>query len=263
MNQRPAPWRYAGVSVQGTAHLRDCTPCQDCGLVDVVTAADRSPVLVAVAADGAGSAANARLGAIRACEAFASFQRLKVPWSPLQFVPDIADVILRDVIAHIADEAANVSEDTSTFACTLLGCVIQDDLAMFVQVGDGAMVYRIDSDPVWRLALEPHRGEFVGHTVFVTSSDAPRQMRVLTVEERVAEIALMTDGVEFLAIQQATATPHTPFLEHVMRGLRHEARAGYSSDHHRFLEDFLSSAAVCERTDDDKTLILASRLATG
>ncbi|MFQ3678846.1 MAG: PP2C family serine/threonine-protein phosphatase [Fimbriimonadaceae bacterium] len=263
MTQRAAPWRYAAVSVQGTAHHRDGTPCQDYGLVDVVPAPYDGQVLIAVAADGAGSAVNAGLGAIRTCEAFASFQRLKVPWSPFQFVPDIADAIVRDVIDHIEEEAAGMSEDASAFACTLLGCVIQDDLALFVQVGDGAMVYRVDPDPEWKLALPSHRGEFVGETVFVTSPDARRQMRVRTVEQPISEIALMTDGVEFLAIRQATATPHAPFLEHVMRGLRLERQAGYSLDHHRFLEEFLASAGVCERTDDDKTLILASRRAMG
>jgi hypothetical protein len=263
LSEKTVPWRYAAVSLQGAAHLRNDVRCQDHGLADVVTAPDRTPVLVAVAADGAGSAANARLGALSACEAFASFQRLKVPWSPVQFVPDIADATLRDVVAHIANEAATVSEDEATFACTLLGCVVQEDFAMFLQVGDGAIVFRTECDPTWRLALRPHRGEYANETLFVTSPDAPRQMQVRTVEARVTELAIMTDGVEFLAIQLATATPHAPFLEHVMRGLRLEKRPGYSSDHHRFLEDFLSSAAVCQRTDDDKTLILASRLATG
>jgi serine/threonine protein phosphatase PrpC len=52
------PWRVVGASVAGTSHTRLGIPCQDSNLSEILP----SGFLVAVVADGAGSAAHADVG---------------------------------------------------------------------------------------------------------------------------------------------------------------------------------------------------------
>ncbi len=80
------------------------------------------------------------------------------------------------------------------------------------------------------------------------------------IAEPVAEFALMTDGVEVLAIQQSTGAPHPRFMEHVLSGLRQETLPGRSTAWCEWLGRFLTEEIVISRTDDDKTLVLATRI---
>src|SRR5579862_7288680 len=63
-------WRFASASAIGASHSRTETPCQDYHLCVEHPAATGETVLIAVAADGAGSAARSQEGAKRACNRF-------------------------------------------------------------------------------------------------------------------------------------------------------------------------------------------------
>jgi hypothetical protein len=221
-------------------------------------------IMLAVAADGAGSASRSDEGAREACETFLNFADLAAHRAgrSIAFLPDdFGPATVADIRSSLERLAAEAGASLREFACTLLGAIVTDDSALFVQIGDGAIVYRVgDSGGTeWRLALTPQRGEFANETVFVTRDDAPRRLSLARVQGRIEEVALMTDGVEFLAIHAASGRPHRPFLDHVFRGLRAETGPGYSGTHSDWIEAFLSSAPVCSRTDDDKTLILCCR----
>jgi len=178
--------------------------------------------------------------------------------------PQFEQTALRDVRAELGRRAEEMSSQMSDFACTMLAAVVADDAAVFLQIGDGAIVYRCaGEDASWRLALSPQRGEFANETVFVTRSDADRRISALRVSGHVLEFALMTDGVEFLAVQQATGVPHTRFFEHVFLGLRASGRLNRDDQHAEWLEHFLSSPQVTARVDDDLTLVLCSRVPSG
>lgn len=226
-----------------------------------MTEIGHSEVLLAVVADGAGSAERSAEGAELACLAFQEIANLAVAWLSVEHLkPDFADTALQDVRRQIDQSACDAGERSAAFACTLVAAVVGAEAAVFLQVGDGAAVLRTQSDHAWRLALTPQRGEFANTTIFVTRPDAPRHLKAVRIDRRVTELALMTDGVEFLAIQQATRTPHGPFMDHVLAPLRAERSPGSSNAHIAWLETFLDSPAVNSRQDDDKTLLLATRL---
>src|SRR5437868_5423479 len=63
------PWKLLCGSAAGTSHEARGEGCQDYAHA-VILAEDRSPVLVAACADGAGSASRAALGAKLACLGF-------------------------------------------------------------------------------------------------------------------------------------------------------------------------------------------------
>src|SRR5215831_7008349 len=67
LTPEPPVWRYALASSVGTSHARKNQPCQDACLCRVVLSPIEDTVLVAVAADGAGSALRAEVGAALAC----------------------------------------------------------------------------------------------------------------------------------------------------------------------------------------------------
>jgi hypothetical protein len=257
-------WRHAGSSVIGTSHLRSGTECQDFYAVNVVSAWASAKVVLAAAADGAGSARRSFNGARQACHTFFECARLAVEHlgQELDYLDDgFARRTLEEVRSRIAELAAESEEPLAAYACTMLGAIVADHSALFLQIGDGAIVYRMrDAVPgPWRLALAPQRGEFANETIFVTRRDAADRISIARVAGPVAEFALMTDGIEHLAVKTATGEPHTRFFEHVFAGLRASSVVGRDDAHEAWLETFLASPPVCARTDDDKTLVLCTR----
>src|SRR5262249_55042342 len=77
---------------------------------------------------------------------------------------------------------------------------------------------------------------------------------------RLDEVGLFTDGIQRLALNFATKTAHQPFFLPMFASLRDSS----GRDHlPKRLRGFLDCAEVNSRTDDDKTLVLASRLQAG
>lgn len=256
-------WRTLAASVVGTAHAGAGRPCADACAVRVLRRRHPGgPVLVAAAADGAGTSERAPEGARLACEAvlerarrwaageadFASFGREAfLPW-------------LDTARERIAAAARAEARDTRDYSCTLLVALVAGGRAAFFQVGDGAIVYR-DGGGAYVPALWPQTGEYANCTWFVTDADAADRLQAAT-EENVHEVALLTDGLQALALRFATREAHGPFFEPMFARLRRE-REGQSRRLREELRAFLGSAPVNRRTDDDKTLVLATRLRPG
>jgi hypothetical protein len=74
------------------------------------------------------------------------------------------------------------------------------------------------------------------------------------------DIAVFTDGLERLALQFDTGSAHAPFFDSMFRPLN-VAPSGYRPELETSLVDFLNSEKVTNRTDDDKTIVIASRRA--
>jgi hypothetical protein len=96
-------------------------------------------------------------------------------------------------------------------------------------------------------------------TYFVTDIDANDHFRV-ELREATNEVALFSDGLQRLALVFATETAHEPFFEPMFQVLRRSTTDGTDALC-AALERFLTSDSINERTDDDKTLILATRMA--
>jgi hypothetical protein len=123
-----------------------------------------------------------------------------------------------------------------------------------MQVGDGGVV--IDTGSGLELAIVPMSGEYANMTHFVTDEDAVSIMETKTYPDPALKVAAFTDGIQRLALNLATNTPHTPFFQAFFNGM---ARVSEEQEDQLqgLLIKFLGSQAVNERTDDDKTLALA------
>jgi len=69
-----------------------------------------------------------------------------------------------------------------------------------------------------------------------------------------------SDGVQRLALSFEQRIPHNPFFEPMLNVLRNQKSAECEALDQQ-LAHFLNSPQINERTDDDKTLILATRRA--
>ncbi len=155
---------------------------------------------------------------------------------------------------RVFEEAAAQGVPSRQLACTLLGAVVGDDWAAFIQIGDGIIVF--DAGSGCELAFWPDNGEFANTTRFITDEDYRKHIRINIVSRRLSELAVLTDGLQMLALDFANARVHDRFFAPLFRTVRNgpDEETLRSS-----LLDFLDSKRVNDRTDDDKTLLLATR----
>ena len=95
-------------------------------------------------------------------------------------------------------------------------------------------------------------------TCFVTEDDAFEHLHAEVSSVAPSEVALFSDGIQRLALVYSSKTAHQPFFEPMFARLN-EANLKECDVLSEQLSTFLGSPAVNERTDDDKTLVLAAR----
>jgi hypothetical protein len=261
---RPPAWSYVAASVRGTSHARRELACQDVHACELLEPPQGAPVLVAIVADGAGSARRAEVGAQATCSWFLSQVR-----GLIQSGGAAADISrgrveiwlagLHKEIERLVEESALLRRD---FASTLVAAVVDSDAAVFFQVGDGAVVIASPGpETAYRWIFWP--GDDADRTVFATEPSAVESLGFLRVEGAIDEFAVFTDGLQRLALDFETRTAHTRFFDSMLSPLRGSDPARATTRRLQ-LEEFLQSPRVNDRTDDDKTLVLATlRAASG
>jgi Protein phosphatase 2C len=251
-------WRHIAQSLQGPSHLDDGTPCQDAYGVSVSDDHSRSS-LIACVADGAGSSFHSQIGSAIACETILEHAARFLEAHQLAEL-QIDDVLLwcDDLRTRIQRQANEKNCPTREFATTLSTAIIGADSAVFFQVGDGAIV--LGNDVACGVVFWPQSGEYVNSTNFLTSDEYHKQLEFISVRGRFSKLALMTDGLERLALRFDTRTPHVPFFDPLFRAVQ---ATGDVDDLNAGLRKFLGSDSIQHRSDDDKTLVLATRCADG
>lgn len=258
MSQRG--WRIAAASTIGTSHVKQGTACQDSHACEILEEADGRPVAVLVVSDGAGSAPRAADGSCLACQTL--LEAVRTFLAEGSSVSEIERGVARSWVAVVQDAiVARACENgvaARNYACTLLAAVVAEDVAAFLQIGDGAMVVADESGD-WGWIHWPQRGDYANTTFFVTEEGAADRMAFDLVPSPIDEIAVFTDGLESLVLHYATKTVHAPFFEKIFVPVRASEAEDVDEELSAGLARYLASATVCERTDDDKTLILATR----
>jgi hypothetical protein len=248
-----SPWKVICGSVAGSSHERCGEPCQDYSHTCTI---DRSSGLVLACSDGAGTARYADRGAKIACLGFIHAARAALD-DGLQPSDITAHDVLKwhdEIRRRLSLEACLVGAELSDFACTLLAAIADDCGGLFCQIGDGAIVTRQGAD--YETVIWPQTGEYVNTTFFLTGKDFQDHLVTRRLEEGIHEIALFTDGLQPLALHYASRSVHAAFFEPMFATLRATSNPEQLESP---LRDFLKSRPVVDRTDDDKTLILATR----
>lgn len=250
-------WKVIAASVAGTSHKVKNIVCQDSFAWQVVD--KKSGILIVVASDGAGSAKQGAAGAQTTCQTM--MQEIRAVAERENDINKIAraDAFrwLKLLQTQLEILARSEKLQVNDFAATLLVAIIADQTAIFVQIGDGGMVFAEGRDPTeFRLAIEPQQGEYANTTNFVTDRNAADSLKFEKLIGRFDEIAVFTDGLQRIALDYQSKSAHAPFFRPMFAPLRSDKIAANLTDK---LRDFLDSPKINERTDDDKTLILAAR----
>ncbi|HEX8286497.1 MAG TPA: PP2C family serine/threonine-protein phosphatase [Pyrinomonadaceae bacterium] len=258
-------WRYAHASVIGSAHLAQNTVCQDrfsCRTIETAS----GKVLIALIADGAGSTSDGHNGAELACRLFtdeiASFLESKNA-SIKSLNRDFGKRWILYFQQKLCAEAQANGKTVRDYASTFLGAVVGEESAAFFQVGDGAIVISDSgAQESYHFALAPHESEYVNASDFLTDDAAPERLRFELIDKEIEDLILFSDGIFPIAVNYKTNQPYEPFLLPMIAPLRNGGAISLNEKLESLnekLESFLQTAKVNERTDDDKTIILASR----
>ncbi|MBI4499143.1 MAG: protein phosphatase 2C domain-containing protein [Chloroflexi bacterium] len=257
-------WRFTLASVVGTSHAKLAVPCQDASDCEVMYTAAGEPVLVAIVSDGAGSAARAEVGATLACELFLG--EMYALFAAGGTVQDVSRDFVCDWVKRFQEEIAAIARPEGLwprdFACTVLAAIVGIKAAVFFQIGDGAIVVSSQDEPQeYNWVFWPQKGEYENTTVFATDPESLDYLEHEMYAGSISEIALFTDGLQRLALHFPSQIAYAPFFRAMFAPLRVEL-PGFREKLSHLLATFLGSSQVNSRTDDDKTLILATRRAT-
>ena len=247
-------WRVVCASEAGTSHGYSGLPCQDSCLAQVDSLQGGLSLLSMFVSDGAGSAKKGGEGAELAIEAAAALVAEKVELGEFGLGDAFATELVLKVRERIFEAAERAQLSARDYACTFIGVLSSETGTLVLQVGDGGVV--LDTGVGLEVAVVPMSGEYANMTHFVTDDDAVAVMEAKAYSDRVLKVAAFTDGIQRLALNLSTNTPHEPFFTPFFNGMT-RATSEQEDQLQGLLVKFLGSAAVNERTDDDKTLALA------
>lgn len=244
-------WYVVAASVTGEAHLK-----QSKGNEDAYCLASRlDGALVLAVADGAGSASCGAEGAELATTFALEFlSEIELPTTKESW-----QMLMLETIQHVHNvleaHASTQQKEARDFACTLLVAMLTPSHVAVFQIGDGAIV-SVNGETITRLTRAAH-GEYASETVFVTSQDYLEHCScVIVPSENLAGLALLTDGLEPVALNLQTDEPFAPFFSPLFRFAGNE-KDDYEKS--QALTEFLAGERINQRTHDDKTLVLVVR----
>lgn len=244
-------WRWAAASEIGTSHIRSGDRLQDAFTVSTVG----NGCVLSVVSDGAGSAKFGFSGAWLACRILKV--RFREWLSEHETLPD--DDTLRGWIDDIRDRISMAADrrgiSPRQFAATLAALLIAPREILVLHIGDSAIVGRCGSE--WEVICWPENGEYASTTFFITDDPEPR-LNIIRQEGQHDAFALFSDGVGDLALSVMDRRAHAGFFNPMMRPVDSALTSGKLTELSQKLRGYLAGASVCERTDDDKTLVLLS-----
>jgi len=244
-------WRWAAASQIGTSHIRNGVRLQDAYAVSVM----ENDSIFAIVSDGAGSAEFSAFGAWLVCRSLTT--RFRDWFRKNSELPD--DELLCEWIDEIRDRIAVVAERREStprqFASTLAAVITTPTEMLTLHVGDSAVVGRRENE--WDVLCWPENGEYASTTYFVTDDPEPRLNIARHPREHDA-FALFSDGVGDLALSHSEQAASLQFFNPMLRPVDNAIGLGRLPELSAKLRTYLAGPAICERTDDDKTLILIS-----
>jgi hypothetical protein len=249
-------WTWIAASTKGTSHLKTGTRRQDAYRCFSPKKAPK--YLISVVSDGAGSADFGGEGASLVCRIFSLAAQHHL--SNFDSLPDEESVLtwidqIRDRINFAAAKREKLPRD---FAATLIAVISDGTDTLIAQVGDGCAVLRARASQEWTIPLWPDHGEYASTTSFVTD-DPFAKCRIHRSRCEIEGLAMMTDGLERLALDFQAKKPFPGFLDAMAKPIISAPNNGKDATLSTLLKNYLEGDAICSRTDDDKTLVVAAR----
>ena len=255
-------WGVAFASVIGTSHIKANKSCQDVCICEVIKDKNENSVLSAIASDGAGSSLYSDTGAKIICDTM--MEEIKGFIIRGHLVQEISKEIVKVWLECFLMKIDLFAEQKDTyqreFACTLLGAVIGTDYSIFFQIGDGAIIISPQyEDEEYNLVFWPSRGEYANTTYFATDSNCWEEFLMFDIRNQtINEVAIITDGIQNIALHNASKTVFRPFFYPLFTYLKTSSNECINRINIELI-NFLGSEKINKLIDDDKTLLLATR----
>ncbi len=248
-------WQVVTARATGTSHVASGLPCQDRETFRLVDDADGGEAAIGVVCDGAGSARYSEVGAELVSSALRTIAGSFISdYGSSKISPLYMQRWVEEIRQRLRDQADALGADSRDYACTLVFAIASDASTICGQIGDGAIIVR--EDDVLRVPIWPENGEYANQTFFVTQEDSHNRLQCAKLGP-VSEFVLFSDGLQRLALNEAEKRPHAAFFEPLLRTVR---RAEQLDDLEESLEKFLNSDRINQKTDDDKSIVVACRI---
>lgn len=245
----------------GFSHLDNGQSCEDSHSVLVLP----NGWLIAIAADGAGSAKHGGEGARLVCQIL--IEHLRAGWGR-RHPAFLARISKRGVESKILagiekarkfiiKTAPDIGASIDDFHATVIGCVVNESGGYFFHIGDGAGCAMNPTDDDDFVVSRPENGPYAETTFFFTEERWKKHLRITEIGKQHTIVTLMSDGVMPLALT-SDMRPFSPFLAPVSSFLSSVNR----EDGEAALTATLDNHAVREITHDDKTFVWASRFSS-
>jgi hypothetical protein len=270
-------WRMAAASATGASHLARATENQDSFQTNVTTLKDptrrdttRNEPLIICVADGLGtnrhSAAGAALAtafgqmcteAVFACQQWHQLSRKSIEGLLGQSVEHVRRSWLATIDGAPARNSAESRQDNAShpFHTTLILTVLRPPWLAIAQVGDGFVVAQNGDGRC--VLLDGPRPSYEYVNMVTTLGQPQTAINISVVYDRnIRGVAVSTDGLEDSVLSCADPTHRAP-KEDFFGTMFAEVASG-ERDSERTLR-LLRSPALRAQTDDDLTLVVASR----
>ncbi len=251
-------WTYTRASAIGTSHQRRDESCQDYSCIRCLPINKNSDrwFLFAAVADGAGTAKFSAKGARLAVHILEQEVQRCLEKCETNLTTEMLKSAVLKTSNHIEDYASRSGHKSRDYASTLICTILLPDQAWHLQVGDGAAVFRYGQQR--NVDYWPAKGEYGNETFFITDENVLDQIHIREIQIP-DEITLFTDGLESIALNLKSKEVHQPFYESFYRVLR-QREAGFQKDLAKGLATWMQTDLVTSRSDDDKSLVLISRV---
>ncbi len=250
-------WKAIGKSVTGTSHINSNKPCEDAVHYAIVAAPNNTDVLISCVCDGAGSALYAAESSQFATNYIVEKLSIIATNGKIIEEGDIYN-LLEEVYHELAFKAAEANVSINEYSCTVLGCYLTTSQAAFFHIGDGAII-RNDGTDFYNAIWWPFNGEYQNITSFIVDSATLNNLNITIINEQINEVAIITDGLQLIALNMEAMNVHQPFFNDLFGSLRLADNNEKVNILNVKLEAYLNSERINERCDDDKTLFMATR----
>lgn len=250
-------WNCIGQSVVGTSHMSSGLGCDDALHYNITETIQPNDTLIVCVCDGAGSAEYGALAAETVATRMATLLTEQITGGS-----QLTENLIHSTAVTIRQELAAMAHENETditeYACTLLGAILHPEISAFFQIGDGAIIRHDINDnyvPVWW----PDNGEYLNTTNFLIDDPELTNLKISVTETQQTQIAIFTDGLQMLALNNEQRTGHTPFFAGLFPSVLAADTPEKEAILNQKLADYLQSDMINARTDDDKTLFLAAK----
>ncbi|MEB3275759.1 MAG: protein phosphatase 2C domain-containing protein, partial [Cyanobacteriota bacterium] len=143
---------------------------------------------------------------------------------------------------------------------TMLACLWDRQRLLLAQVGDSTVLLRRNG--VWELPLPPAKGEFANQTSFLRPDTPARAIALLCCPaQEVEAVIAFSDGLEAAFLGAMPGDPSQLQVNGSLADLVHSEHRQRSQQpgYGDWLAQSLAAEALAQLSDDDRTLVIASR----